>query len=333
MVWPKIKMPALFDYFAPERRPLSIHMDTPQTATIATPRQLEEIRVKRINTARIVKDTIFISLGIMSATFGLKGFLLPDGFLDGGAVGISLLINATTGFNLSYLIVLINIPFILIGYTQVSKIFAIKTLAAIVALAICVAIFDFPVITHDKLLISFFGGFFLGLGIGLSIRGGSVLDGTEVLAIYTSRVSALTVGDFILILNILIFSVAAYLLNIETALYAILTYLVASKIVDFVVHGIEEYTSVIIVSQKSDEIKRAIIEKMGRGVTVLKGRSGYGKQGHREHDIDVLYTVITRLELQKLKTEIAKLDAEAFVVENSVNDIKGGMIKKRPLTD
>jgi len=307
-------------------------MNTPQTATISTPRQLEDIRVKRINATRIVKDTLFISLGIMSATFGLKGFLLPDNFLDGGAVGISLLINATTGFNLSYLIVLINIPFILIGFTQVSKIFAVKTLAAIIALAICVAIFEFPVITHDKLLISFFGGFFLGLGIGLSIRGGSVLDGTEVLAIYTSRVSALTVGDFILILNILIFSVAAYLLDIETALYAILTYLVASKIVDFVVHGIEEYTSVIIVSRKSHDIKTAIIEKMGRGVTILKGKSGYGKQGHREHDIDVLYTVITRLELQKLKTEIAKLDAEAFVVENSVNDIKGGMIKKRPLT-
>lgn len=307
-------------------------MNRTQSAVIATPQELNAIRVRRINAARIVKDTFFISLGILSATFGLKGFLLPDGFLDGGAVGISLLINAVTGFNLSYLIILINIPFILIGYTQVSKIFAVKTLVAIVALAICVAIIDFPLITHDKLLISFFGGFFLGLGIGLSIRGGSVLDGTEVLAIYTSRISALTVGDFILILNILIFSVAAYMLNIETALYAILTYLVASKIVDFVVHGIEEYTSVIIVSKKSGDIKKAIIEKMGRGVTVLKGKSGYGKQGHREEDVDVLYTVITRLELQKLKTEIAKLDEEAFVVENSVNDIRGGMIKKRPLT-
>jgi uncharacterized membrane-anchored protein YitT (DUF2179 family) len=307
-------------------------MNTPQTATLVTPQELQAMRVRRINVARIIKDTFFISLGILSATFGLKGFLLPDGFLDGGAVGISLLINALTGINLSYLIVLINIPFIIIGYTQVSKLFALKTLVAIVALAICVAIIDFPLITHDKLLISFFGGFFLGLGIGLSIRGGSVLDGTEVLAIYTSRNTALTVGDFILILNILIFSVAAYLLNIETALYAILTYLVASKIVDFVVHGIEEYTSVIIVSLKSDLIKKAIIEKMGRGVTILKGKSGFGKQGHRETDIDVIYTVITRLELQKLKTEIAKIDEEAFVVENSVNDIKGGMIKKRPLT-
>lgn len=307
-------------------------MDTAETATIATDASVNDIRVRQINTARIVKDIFFISLGILSATFGLKGFLLPDGFLDGGAVGISLLVNVLTGINLSYLIILINIPFIIIGYTQVSKIFALKTLVSIVALALCLSLFEFPLITHDKLLIAFFGGFFLGLGIGLSIRGGCVLDGTEVLAIYTSRISALTVGDFILILNIIIFAVAAYLINIETALYAILTYLVASKIVDFVVHGIEEYTSVIIVSKKSNDIKDAIIEKMGRGVTVLKGRSGYGKQGHREHDIDVIYTVITRLELQKLKTEIAKLDGEAFVVENSVNDIKGGMIKKRPLT-
>lgn len=307
-------------------------MNTAEPAVLSTPKELNDIRVRRINITRIVKDIFFISLGILSATFGLKGFLLPDGFLDGGAVGISLLINALTGINLSYLIIIVNIPFILIGYTQVSRMFAMKTLAAIVALAICVAYFHFPMITHDKLLISFFGGFFLGLGIGLSIRGGSVLDGTEVLAIYTSRFTALTVGDFILILNILIFSVAAYLLNIETALYAILTYLVASKIVDFVVHGIEEYTSVIIVSLKSDLIKQAIIEKMGRGVTVLKGKSGYGKKGHRERDLDVLYTVITRLELQKLKTEIAKIDGDAFVVENSVNDIKGGMIKKRPLT-
>jgi uncharacterized membrane-anchored protein YitT (DUF2179 family) len=294
-------------------------------------RGVNELRIRRIHIARIVKDTFFISLGILSATFGLKGFLLPDGFLDGGAVGISLLISALTGIDLSYLIVIVNIPFILIGFTQVSKIFAAKTLTAIIILAICVALIDFPHITHDKVLISFFGGFFLGLGVGLSIRGGSVLDGTEVLAIYTSRKTSLTVGDFILLLNIGIFSVAAYFLNIETALYAILTYLVASKVVDFVVHGIEEYTSVIIVSKRSNLIKEAIIDKMGRGVTVLKGKSGYGKQGHRETDIDVLYTVITRLELQKLKTEIIKLDEHAFVVENSVNDIRGGMIKKRPL--
>lgn len=295
--------------------------------------KLNALRVKRINAIRSVKDFFFISTGVMSAAFGLKSFLLPNGFLDGGAVGISLLINVLTGIDLSYLIIILNIPFIIIGYAQVSKLFALKTLVAIIALALTIAFVRFPLVTDDTLLISVFGGFFLGLGIGLSIRGGSVLDGTEVLAIYTSRKTTLTVGDFILLLNILIFSFAAYLINIETALYAILTYLVASKTVDFVVHGIEEYTSVIIISEKSADIKRAIINRMGRGVTVLKGKSGFGKHGHRDTDIDVLYTVITRLELQKLKTEIAKLDDEAFVVENSVNDIRGGMIKKGPLHD
>jgi uncharacterized membrane-anchored protein YitT (DUF2179 family) len=295
--------------------------------------ELKALRSRRINIARAFKDVLFISLGVSSAAFGLKSFLLPNGFLDGGVVGISLLTNVLTDIPLSYLLILINLPFMIIGYTQISKTFAIKTLVAIIILAIALAFIEFPMVTKDKLLISFFGGFFLGLGIGLSIRGGCVIDGTEVLAIYTSRKTALTVGDIILILNIVIFAVAAYVRDIETALYAILTYLVASKTVDFVVHGIEEYTSVMIVSQKSDEIMRAITERMGRGVTVLKGKSGFGKQGHRATDIDVLYSVITRLELQRLKTEIAKIDDEAFVVENSVNDIKGGMIKKRPLQD
>jgi uncharacterized membrane-anchored protein YitT (DUF2179 family) len=295
--------------------------------------KLNALRIRKIKIARAVKDTLFITAGVTSAAFGLKGFLLPNHFLDGGVVGISLLTNYLTNIDVPILLVVINLPFIVIGYTQVSKLFAIKTLAAIVTLSLVLAFINFPLVTADKLLISFFGGFFLGLGIGLSIRGGSVIDGTEVLAIYTSRKTALTVGDIILILNIIIFSVAAYVRDIETALYAILTYLVASKTVDFVVHGIEEYTSVMIVSEHSDEIQQAIINKMGRGVTILKGKSGFGKKGRKEQEMDVIFSVITRLELQKLKTEIAKIDPDAFVVENSVNDIKGGMIKKRPLED
>lgn len=295
--------------------------------------QLRALRNRRINITRGVKDSFFIMLGVAAAGFGLKGFLLPNHFLDGGVMGISLLVNLLYNIDLSILVVAINIPFIIIGYTQVSKVFAAKTLVAIVLLALTLAYVDFPTITSDKLLIAFFGGFFLGAGIGLSIRGGSVLDGTEILAIYSSRKTTLTVGDIILAFNIMIFSVAAYLMQIETALYAILTYLVASKTVDFVVHGIEEYTSVMIVSEKSDGIKDAIINNMGRGVTVLKGKGGFGKRGHRVYDVDVIFTVITRLELQKLKTEIAKIDPDAFVVENSVNDIKGGMIKKRPLDE
>jgi len=291
---------------------------------------LNGLRIRKIEIQRALKDTLFISAGVLSAAFGLKGFLFPQ-FIDGGVMGISLLVNIETGIDLSYLVVLINIPFIIIGYTQVSRLFAVKTAVGIMALALCLSLIHFPDVTDDKLLMSVFGGFFLGAGIGLSIRGGSVIDGTEVLAIYISRKSGLTVGDIILILNIMIFSVAAYLLNVEIALYAILTYLVASKTVDFIVHGIEEYISVMIVSEKSNDIKDAITNKMGRGVTVLRGKGGFGKTGHKEKDLDVIFSVITRLELQKLKVEIAKIDDEAFVVENSVNDIKGGMIKKRPL--
>jgi len=295
--------------------------------------RLHLLRIRRINLERTIKDFIFILLGVGSAGFGLKGFLLPNKFLDGGVMGISLLANFVTGIDLSILVVLINLPFVIIAFTQVSRQFAIKTLMAITLLALALSWIEFPIITSDKLLIAVFGGFFLGAGIGLSIRGGSVIDGTEVLAIYTSRKTTLTVGDIILVFNILIFSVAAYLIAIETALYAILTYLVASKTVDFVVHGIEEYTSVMIVSEKSDEIKDAIINKLGRGVTVLKGKSGFGKKGHRSFDVDVIFSVVTRLELQRLKTEVTKIDPEAFMVENSVSDIKGGMIKKRPFQE
>jgi uncharacterized membrane-anchored protein YitT (DUF2179 family) len=298
-------------------------------STLQRLQKLQLLRIRRINVVRMIKDTFLITLGVAAAAFGLKGFLLPNRFLDGGVMGISLLVNIVSGINLSVLVVLINLPFVVIAYTQISKKFAFKTLIAISLLAIMLAVVEFPIITSDKLLIAVFGGFFLGAGIGLSIRGGSVIDGTEVLAIYSSRKTTLTVGDVILVLNLFIFSTAAYIINMETALYAILTYLVASKTVDFVVHGIEEYTSVMIVSNKSDEIKDAIVNKMGRGVTLLKGKSGYGKKGHRANDVDVIYSVVTRLELQRLKTEIAKIDEEAFVVENSVNDIKGGMIKKR----
>lgn len=300
-------------------------------STIERFHHLQALRIRRIQIRHAIKDSFFIVFGVLSAGFGLKGFLLPNNFLDGGVMGISLLTQLMTGIPLSYLVVLINLPFIIIGYKQISAWFAFKTLLAITGLALALAFIDFPVITTDKLLIAFFGGFFLGAGIGLSIRGGSVLDGTEVLAIYTSKKTTLTVGDIILVFNILIFGVAAFLINIETALYAILTYLAASKTVDFVVHGIEEYTSVMIISDKSEDIKKAIIEKMGRGVTILNGKGGYGKQGLRVKEQEVIFSVITRLELQKLKTEIAKIDDQAFMVENSVNDIKGGMIKKRPL--
>ncbi len=222
----------------------------------------------RVTATRLLKDIAFISLGILSAGFGLKGFLLPNGFLDGGVIGISLLTEALTNYPLSVLIVIINAPFIILGYFQIGKSFAIKSIIAIVGLAIVLVVVDYPIITSDKLLVAIFGGFFLGGGIGLSVRGGSVIDGTEVLAIYLCRKSVLTIGDLILVFNIIIFSIAAYLLSIEIALYSILTYLAASKTVDFVIEGVEEYIGVTIISTHSEDIRVMIIEKMERGVTI-----------------------------------------------------------------
>ena len=284
----------------------------------------------RIIVLQLLKDIVLIGTGIASAAFGLESFLLPNNFIDGGATGISLLIAETQPVPLPVLLLLINIPFVFLGYKVIGKSFAIKTAIAITALAICLATIQFPEVTHDKLLVSVFGGFFLGTGIGLSVRGGAVIDGTEVLAIFLSRKLGTTIGDIIIVINILIFSAAAKLLSVETALYSMITYLVASRALDFVSEGIDEYTGVTIVSSHSDEIRTMIMDKLGRGLTVYKGKRGFGSHGERK-DIDIVYTVITRLELNKLNTEIRRIDPNAFVVMNSVKDTRGGMIKKRSL--
>ncbi|CCG98402.1 putative protein yqfU [Fibrella aestuarina BUZ 2] len=280
---------------------------------------------------RRLKDGIFLLTGVLCAGMGLKGFLLPNNFIDGGAMGISLLLEITTGLELALLIILVNLPFIWLGYRQISTGFAIRTTLAISLLAVCLVVVPYPVVTTDKLLISVFGGFFLGAGIGLAIRGGGVLDGTEVLAVWVSRRSALTVGDVIMVINILVFGAAAILLNVETALYAMLTYLAASKTVDFLIHGIEEYTAVIIVSDRHEALRTMITEELGRGVTVFKGEKGYGKRGYQQHDINILYTVVTRLELTRLKDNITRIDEQAFVINHGIDDAKGGMVKGRPL--
>ena len=289
---------------------------------------LKGARILRINTIRALKNFILISVGIASATFGLKSFLLPSEFIDGGATGISLLVSEITEIPISILIIAVNIPFIFLAFKTIGNQFDIKTIIAIAALAVSLAVFHLPEITHDKLLVSVFGGFFLGAGIGLSVRGGAVIDGTEVLAIYLSKKFGTTIGDIIIIINVIIFSVAAYFLSMETALYSLITYLAASKTLDFVIEGIDEYTGVTIISLYDEEIRQMIINTMGRGVTVYNGSSGYGKKGETRA-MKIIYTVITRLELNKLNTEIEKIDSHAFVVMSSVKDTKGGMIKKK----
>ena len=277
-----------------------------------------------------LKDAILIIIGIFSAAFGFKGFLLTNQFIDGGATGISLLISNLTTIPLYILLIVVNIPFVILGYNIIGKQFAIKTSFAIIGLALCVANVEFPIVTNNDILVAIFGGFFLGAGIGFSIRGGAVIDGTEILAIYLSKKLGTTIGDIIIVINVMIFSAAMYFLSVEIALFSMVTYLSASKTLDFIIEGIDEYIGVTIVSTHYSEIRQMVVSKMERGITVYKGERGFGTRGEMG-DVNILYTVITRLEMNKLKTEIERIDPNAFVVMHSVKDTKGGMIKKKPL--
>jgi len=286
--------------------------------------------ISQIILKRNVKDVVFISVGVILASIGLKGFLLPNNFLDGGAMGVSLLLQILTGLELSILIILVNLPFILLGAKQISIPFAVKSSLAIFVLALLVHFIHLPVITDDKLLIAVFGGFFLGAGIGFSIRGGAVIDGTEVLAISVSRKSSLTVGDFIAVFNVVLFGIAASIVSVETAMYSMLTYFSASKTVDFIINGIEEYIGVMIVSDDAEIIKEMVATKLERGVTVFRSDGGFGKKGLAMPDRKILFCVITRLEVSRLLLEVEKIDQGAFVIQYPIKDTKGGMIKKRP---
>lgn len=277
-----------------------------------------------------LKDAILIIIGIFSAAFGFKGFLLTNQFIDGGATGISLLISNLATIPLYILLIVVNIPFVILGYNIIGKQFAIKTSFAIIGLALCVANVEFPIVTNNDILVAIFGGFFLGAGIGFSIRGGAVIDGTEILAIYLSKKLGTTIGDIIIVINVMIFSAAMYFLSVEIALFSMVTYLSASKTLDFIIEGIDEYMGITIVSTHFSEIKDMIVSKMERGITVYKGERGFGTRGELG-EVNILYTVITRLEMNKLKTEIERIDPNAFVVMHSVKDTKGGMIKKKPL--
>lgn len=279
-----------------------------------------------------VKNAVLIILGILSASMGLKGFLLSSHFIDGGVTGISMLLTHIFGIPLPYLLIIINLPFIFIGYKFMGKAFAIRSALAIIGLSVCLAGITFPDITPDKLLTAVFGGVFIGIGIGLAMRGGAVLDGTEIAAMLISKsTQILKVSDVILILNIIIFATAAFSLGTEVALYSILTYFAAAKMIDFLLHGIEQYTAVTIISEQSEQIRQVITEKLGRGATIYQGKRGYGKRGDRNVNIDIIFTVVTRLEIPELRKEIKLQDAQAFIIQHSIDDTEGGMIKKRSL--
>lgn len=284
--------------------------------------------MKRQTYFKFALELLFVAAGILSASIGLRGFLLPNGFFDGGAMGISLILFHFLKQDLSIFIVAVNVPFVFLGYRQISPQFAVKSAVAICVLAVVVHYINIPAFTQDKLLISIFGGIFLGAGIGLTIRGGAVIDGTEVLAIQVSRKSSLSVGDFIALFNSVLFIFVAAFINLETAMYSALTYVAASKAVDFLLTGIEECIGVTIVSTHFDNVREMLINKLNLGVTIYRTEGGYGKKGNAD-DHRALFCVVTRLEVSRLLNEITEMDSEAFVIQQSIKDARGGMIRKR----
>jgi len=277
-----------------------------------------------------LSDLILILAGVFTAAFALKGFLVPNNFFDGGITGISLLIHEIYHLNLAYVIVLANLPFVIMGFYTINSHFAWKTLICIIALGLCLFLVPFQVITSDKLLVSIFGGFFLGLGIGLTMRAGCAVDGIEVLALYTWRRTSFTISEIILALNVLIFSIAAFRFGIQTALYSMLTYFTATKTIDYVVEGVEAYTGVTIISSKSEMVKHRLVNELGRGITIYKGERGFLPGKFTVHaDVDIIFTVITRLELRKLKNLVTEIDPTAFVFAYTIKEASGGVMKRR----
>lgn len=277
--------------------------------------------------ARELLNVLLIVLGILSASMGLHGFLLSSNFIDGGVTGISMLLSKVTGLSLSIWLPLVNLPFIGLGYRQIGKAFALRSAAAIGGLALSLAVLRFPDVTPDLLLTAVFGGFFIGAGIGLAVRGGAVLDGTEIAALLISKRShLLKVGDVILLFNVVLFVIAMSILGVEAALYSILTYVAAARTLDFVIHGIEEYTAITIVSRFSGEIGARILAHLGRGVTVYKGRGGLSGE-----DQEILYCVVTRLEIGRVKAIVRALDQNAFVTSHPLTGVDGGMVKRASL--
>ena len=276
------------------------------------------------------KDIFYVIIGILFCGFALKGFLVPNHFFDGGVTGISLLLHEIYHFNLAYLIIIANTPFIILAVYQVSPGFALKMFFCVLGLTICLLTVPYPVITSDKLLVSIFGGVFMGIGIGLAMRGGCALDGVEVLALYTGKRISFTISEIILGINIIIFLVAAIKLGLPTALYSVLTYYTASRTINYVIEGIEEYTGVTIISGESEQIKEKLVMELGRGITIYKGERGFMKNSFEiSQPCDIVFTVITRLEFRRLKNLVYSIDPKAFIFSSTIKEAAGGILKRR----
>lgn len=276
---------------------------------------------------RELLNALLITVGILAAGMGIRGFLMSSNFIDGGVTGVSMLLAKLTGIPLSVWLPLVNLPFIALGYKQIGAAFAVRSVLAISGLALALVFVPFPDVTPDLTLTAVFGGFFIGAGIGFAVRGGAVLDGTEIAALLLSkRSNLLKVGDLILAFNIVLFLVAMTVLKVEEALYSILTYVAAAKTLDFVLYGLEQYTAITIISERSAAIREAITGTLGRGVTVYRGYGGIS--GADQH---ILYCVVTRLEIGRVKSLARSIDSKSFVVIQPLADVEGGNVKRSEL--
>ncbi|NLC06806.1 MAG: YitT family protein [Syntrophomonadaceae bacterium] len=279
---------------------------------------------KKINQ---VNTLLFIILGATLASVGLELFLVPNNVIDGGVVGISIMASYLTNVPLGVFIFILNLPFLFVGYKQIGKTFLLKTLFAISCLSIGVSLFHpIPGFTKDVFLAAVFGGIILGMGVGLIIRYGGSLDGTEIIAIIFDKKTSFSVGEIIMFFNIFILGSAGFVFGWDRAMYSLVAYFIAYKVIDLVIEGLDESKSVFIISEKPEEIAEVILHRLGRGVTYLKGKGGYSGEFK-----SVLYAVITRLEVAKLKEIIKDIDEEAFVTVAGVHEVMGGRFAKRSI--
>ena len=279
-----------------------------------------------------IKPIIFweffqLAIAIVLASIGLKAFLLPNGFLDGGVTGISILLNKITGFEISIILPIISIPFFVIGWFTVSKRIVIRSLISVLILSLVIHFENFQPITDDKLLISIFGGLFLGAGIGIAIKNGSVLDGSEILGIFVNERTGISIGLIIFWFNVVLFLLAGFLFSLEVAMYSVLTYIITAKTIDLILEGFEDYVGLMIVTSKSGEMQKALLKDIGQGMTIYQGTKGYGSQGEKQN-LEIIHTVVNRIDTKKVYRVLKKVDKDAFVIEFDVNKVSGGVLRK-----
>lgn len=279
------------------------------------------------NFKRAFSEFFQISIGILLASIGLKGFLLPNSFLDGGATGIAILISKLFDVDISLILIVVSLPFLVLAWFTLTKRILIKSIFSILTLATFIHFENFQSITDDKLLIAIFGGLFLGAGIGLTIKNGAVLDGSEILGIFIHNRLGISIGKTMLFFNSILFGITTFVLSIEVAMYSILTFLVTAKVIDLMIEGFEDYVGLMIVSEKVDRIEQGLISEIGVGMTLYKGAKGLGKRGIQT-ERDILHTVINRIDIRRTYDMIDAVDKNSFIIEFDVNNIKGGILKK-----